>query len=61
MKLQLKLRVVLINFQTLPDTFKSLVALGARLEQNQWQLSSSATSTKHNWPENGVKERINAG
>ena len=50
-----------INFQTLPDTFESLVALGARLEQNQCQLSSSATSTKCSWPENGMKERTNAG
>ena len=58
-KLQLKLRVVLTNFQTLPDTFESLVALGAKLEQNQWQLSSSATSIKCSQPENGMKERIN--
>ena len=28
-KLQSELRVALINFQTLPDTFESLVALGA--------------------------------
>ena len=34
-KLQSELRIMLINFQTLPDIFKSLVALGARLKQNQ--------------------------
>ena len=47
---------MLINFQTLSDTFESLVALGARLEQNQQQLSSSTTLTKCSQPENGVKE-----
>ena len=34
-KLWPELRVVFINFQTLPDTFESLVVLGVRLEQNQ--------------------------
>ena len=59
-KLQFELKIVLINFQILFDIFKSLVALGARLEQNQQQLSGSATLIKHNWSENGVKG-INAG
>ena len=54
-KLQSKLKVVFINFQTLPDTFESLVALSTRLEQNQRQLLSSATSTKHSQPENDMK------
>ena len=35
-KLWPELKVVLTNFQTLPDIFESLVALGARLKQNQW-------------------------
>ena len=60
-KLQSELKIMLINFQILPDIFKSLVALNARLKQNQCQLSSSATSIKCSWPENGMKERINAG
>ena len=44
-----------INFQILPDIFKSLIALGVRLKQNQWQLFSSIISIKHNQSENGVK------
>ena len=60
-KLQPELRIALINFQTLPDTFKSLVALGVWLKQNQQQLFSSTTSIKCSQPENGMKERINAG
>ena len=48
-----------INFQTLLDTFESLVALSARLEQNQWQLPGSAISIKHSQSENGMK-RTNA-
>ena len=58
-KLQSELRIAFTNFQTLPDTFKSLVALSVRLEQNQWQLFSSTTLTKCNWSENDVK-RANA-
>ena len=54
-KLQSELRVALINFQTLSNIFESLIALGVRLEQNQWQLPSSATSIKHSQSENGVK------
>ena len=45
-KLQSELKVAFINFQTLPDTFKSLIALSARLKQNQQQLFSSAILTK---------------
>ena len=56
MKLQPELKIAFINFQTLSDTFKSLIALDVRLEQNQWQLSSSIISIKCSWPENGVKE-----
>ena len=59
-KLQPELRVVFINFQTLPDTFESLVALSARLKQNQWQLPGSAILIKCSWPENGMK-RTNTG
>ena len=59
MKLWSELRVVLINFQTLSDTFESLVVLNVRLKQNQWQLSSSTISIKCSWSENG--ERTNAG
>ena len=59
-KLQLKLKVAFINFQTLPDIFKSLIALSVRLKQNQQQLFSSITSIKHNQSENGVK-RANTG
>ena len=54
-KLQPELRVVLTNFQTLPNTFESLVALSARLKQNQQQLPGSATSIKCSQSENGVK------
>ena len=61
MKLQPKLRVAFTNFQILPDTFESLIALGVRLEQNQWQLSSSTTLTKHSQSENDVREGTNAG
>ena len=46
-KLWPKLKVVFTNFQTLPDIFKSLVALGVKLKQNQQQLFSSITSTKY--------------
>ena len=60
-KLQFELRVALINFQILPDIFKSLIALNVWLKQNQWQLFSSTTSIKHSQPENGVKERTNTG
>ena len=35
MKLQSELKVVFINFQILPDIFKSLIALSVRLKQNQ--------------------------
>ena len=58
-KLQFKLKIAFINFQTLPNTFESLIALGARLKQNQQQLSTSVTSIKHSQSENGVK-RTNA-
>ena len=54
-KLWFKLKVVLINFQTLPDTFESLIVLDAKLKQNQWQLFSSITLTKCSWLKNGVK------
>ena len=47
-KLQSKLKVVFINFQTLFDIFKSLIALDVRLKQNQQQLFSSIISIKHN-------------
>ena len=60
MKLQSKLKIALTNFQTLPDTFESLVALNTRLKQNQQQLSGNATSIKHSQPENSVKG-INTG
>ena len=59
-KLQPELKIVFINFQILPDTFESLVALNVRLEQNQQQLSSSITLIKYNQLENGVK-KINTG
>ena len=49
-----------INFQTLSDIFKSLIALSVRLKQSQWQLFSSIISIKHSWSENDVK-RANAG
>ena len=49
------------NFQTLPDIFESLVALGARLKQNQQQLFSSTISTEHSQPENGMREGTNTG
>ena len=47
-----------INFQTLSDTFESLIALNARLKQNQWQLFSNVILIKYNQSENDVK-RIN--
>ena len=34
-KLQFKLKIVLINFQTLSNIFESLIALNAKLKQNQ--------------------------
>ena len=58
--MQSELKIAFINFQTLPDIFESLVALGARLEQNQWQLPDSATLIKCSQSENGVKG-INTG
>ena len=60
MKLWLKLKIMFINFQTLPDIFENLIALNARLKQNQWQLFSSTTLIKHSQSENDVKE-VNAG
>ena len=54
-KLQSELKIVFINFQILSDIFENLVALSVKLKQNQWQLSGSVISTKHNWLENDVK------
>ena len=58
-KLQPKLKVALINFQILPNIFESLIALGVRLKQNQQQLFSSTTSTKHSQSKNNMEKKTN--